>query len=132
MSRDSREKKDGFISISPMLNLKPQLGPIPGEMVIPWALSGIISYLLCQGLMGLGWTPTCLVAVWGMGVSWLLMGSQGARYLHKFERIPRITRGQSLYQPLLNQDTDHLSGETTDSSRKRRSPESSRKKKHKR
>lgn len=106
MSRDSREKKDGFISISPMLNLKPQLGPIPGDMVIPWGLIGIVSYLLCQVLLDLGWTATCLIAVWGMGSCWLVMGKDGARYLHKFERVPRVTRGQSLYQPLLHQESD--------------------------
>ena len=49
----SEQPKDEFIPVNQVLNLKPRLGPVPGEQVIPWSIIFLVSYIFCQGMLGL-------------------------------------------------------------------------------
>ena len=39
------QPKEEFISVNQVLNLKPRLGPVPGEQVIPWSIIFLLSYI---------------------------------------------------------------------------------------
>ena len=100
MSTES-DKSDQFIPVNQVLNHKPQLGPIPGEQVIPWVIIMIVSYVLCQGVLGLDWIATCLISAWGIGSWWVLTGNESWRFLSKFQGVPTWTRGHLPYMSLL-------------------------------
>jgi hypothetical protein len=102
MSTEHDKKSEEFIPVNQVLNTKPQLGPIPGEQVIPWLAIVIISYLICQGVLGFSWIATCLVSAWGIGSWWTLTGNESWRFLSKFQRVPTWTRGHLPYTSLLN------------------------------
>lgn len=105
MSTDRDAKINEFIPVNQVLNAKPQLGPIPGEQVIPWVLISIIAYGLCQGVFGLGWLPSLLVTVWGCASWWVLNGNESWRYLSKFHSAPHWRQGGPLpYRSLLDQN----------------------------
>lgn len=97
----SDEKKDDFISVNQVLNIKPRLGPIPGEQVFPWIAIFFVSYLLCQGVMGLSWVATGLVTLWGVGTWWCVTGDESWRFLTKFSGVPTWTRGHAEYTVLV-------------------------------
>jgi hypothetical protein len=115
MSTEHEKKSEEFIPVNQVLNTKPQLGPIPGEQVIPWIGIIIVSYLICQGVLGLSWLATCLVSAWGIGSWWALTGNESWRFLSKFQGVPTWTRGHLPYISLLVTDTK----ENTSSKRKR-------------
>jgi hypothetical protein len=96
-------KGDEFIPVNQVLNSKPQLGPIPGEQVIPWIAIVIISYILCQEILNLHWAVTCLVACWGMATWWALTGNATWQFLNKFHAVPHWTRGHLAHVSLLEQ-----------------------------
>ena len=90
-----------FVPVNQVLNIKPRLGPIPGEQVVPWLCIFFLAYLLCQGIMGLSWTATGLVTAWGLGTWWCMTGDESWRFLTKFTGVPRWTRGYAPYGGLL-------------------------------
>lgn len=102
---------DEFIPVNQVLNSKPQLGLIPGEQVIPWVVIAILSYVLCQGVFGLGWLPTLLVVVWGCASWWVLTGNEGWRFLSKFHGVPTWKQGGPIqYESLLDQPSSFHKG----------------------
>lgn len=119
MTTEHDQKSNEFIPINQILNAKPQLGPIPGEQVIPWLIITIGSYLICQILLSLDWWATGLVAVWGSATWWILTGNESWRFLTKFYRTPKWTRGHLPYTSLLMQ-VQHLLGTTHTKHRKLR------------
>jgi hypothetical protein len=121
MATEHDRKSDEFIPINQILNAKPQLGPIPGEQVIPWLIITIGSYLICQTLLGLDWWATLLVGVWGSATWWVLTGRESWKFLTKFHKSPRWTRGHLPYSSLLNQAQNlvHPSAKTKPTSKKR-------------
>lgn len=102
MTTEHDRKSDEFIPVNQILNSKPQLGPIPGEQVIPWLIISIASYLVCQMFLGLDWWATLLIAVWGSATWWVLTGNESWRFLTKFHGTPRWTRGHLPYSSLLS------------------------------
>ena len=101
MPTEYDKRSEEFIPVNQVLNTKPQLGPIPGEQVIPWIVIIIISYLICQGVLGLNWIATCLISAWGIGSWWALTGNESWRFLSKFQGVPTWTRGHLPYISLL-------------------------------
>lgn len=97
MSTERDQTSDEFIPVNQILNTKPQLGPIPGEQVIPWLIIAIVAYLVCQGVLGLDWWATGLIAVWGAATWWVLTGNESWRFLTKFHGTPNWTRGHLPY-----------------------------------
>ena len=95
-NRDSY--KDEFITVNQVLNTKPQLGPIPGEQVIPWIGIAVISYFICQGVLSLSWATTLLVAVWGIATWWTLTGDESWKFLSKLKSTPHWVLGHSRYE----------------------------------
>lgn len=96
------QPKDEFIPVNQVLNIKPRLGPVPGAQVIPWSVIFFLSYILCQGMMGMSWMATGLVASWGVGTWWCVTGDESWRFLTKFTGVPFWTRGHLTYNGLLN------------------------------
>ncbi|MEO1144134.1 MAG: hypothetical protein AAFY26_00830 [Cyanobacteria bacterium J06638_22] len=99
----SENKNDDFIPVNQVLNLKPMLGPIPGEQVVPWVTIVVLSYFICR-LLGLGWVTTIVVAIWGAGSWWVLTGDASWRFLSKFQGVPVWMVGRLSYNsPLLEE-----------------------------
>ena len=94
-------KPDEFIPVSQVLNSKPQLGPIPGEQVIPWISIIVVTYVVCQEFLKLNSTVTWLVCCWGMATWWGLTGNASWKFLSKFQSVPRWTRGHLNHVSLL-------------------------------
>jgi hypothetical protein len=111
--------KDEFVPVNQILNAKPRLGPIPGEQVVAWIGIIVVSYLICQGLLGLSWIATCLVAAWGMGTWWALTGDESWRFLSKFHGVPRWTLGNQPYTSLLEKRSAKRSHKPSRKRRKR-------------
>ena len=109
MATEHDRKSGEFIPINQILNAKPQLGPIPGEQVIPWLIITIGSYIICQVVLSLDWWATGLVGIWGSATWWILTGNEGWRFLTKFYRTPKWTRGHLSYNSLLVQLQNLLS-----------------------
>ena len=97
MSNDKRSIDD-YVPVNQMLNLKPRMGPVPGEQVIPWLCIFFLSYLLCQGVFGLSWMATAMITVWGVATWWCITGDESWRFLSKFIGVPRWTRGNVAYR----------------------------------
>lgn len=95
------DHKDEFIPVNQVLNLKPKLGPIPGEQVVPWVLILVVSYLVCQGIFQFSWVATSMMTIWGSATWWILTGDASWRFLSKFVGVPTWTRGQLIYRSLL-------------------------------
>lgn len=95
-----KSPSDEFISVNQVLNIKPRLGPIPGEQVIPWLCIFFLAYLFCQGILGLSWVATGLVTAWGIGTWWCVTGDESWRFLTKFTGVPTWTRGNAPYRGL--------------------------------
>lgn len=118
MTTEHDKKSSEFISINQILNAKPQLGPIPGEQVIPWLIITIGSYIICQVILSLDWWATGLVAIWGSATWWILTGNESWRFLTKFYRTPKWTRGHLPHTSLLVQAQNFISS-TTHTKRKK-------------
>jgi hypothetical protein len=97
-------QKDEFIPVSQILNLKPRLGPIPGEQVIPWITIILVSYLICEGILGQSWVATVLLSAWGIATWWALTGEESWKFLNKFRGVPYWTRGHLPYESLLREE----------------------------
>ena len=97
MSNSDSEK---FIHVSQVLDNKPRLGPIPGEQVLPWGIISITSFILTQGLFGLGFVPTGLIAIWGCSSWWVLTGDGCWKFLGKFYPTPKWVSGHFTYQSI--------------------------------
>jgi hypothetical protein len=81
----------------------------------------IVSYILCQGILGLDWIATCLISAWGIGSWWVLTGNESWRFLSKFQGVPTWTRGHLPYTHLLvKQNLSSLKNQTKSKRRKRR------------
>lgn len=103
-------KTDEFIPVSQILNLKPKLGPIPGEQVIPWITIILGSYLICEGILGQSWIVTVLLSAWGIMTWWALTGNESWKFLNKFRGVPNWTRGHVPYESLLSEDQGRKPG----------------------
>jgi len=116
MATEHDKKSSEFIPINQILNAKPQLGPIPGEQVIPWLIITIGSYIICQVILSLDWWATGLVAIWGSATWWILTGNESWRFLTKFYRTPKWTRGHLPYNSL---QVQNFMSSTTHTKRKK-------------
>jgi hypothetical protein len=83
-----------------MLGNRPRIGPIPAELVFPWAIIVFASYLIRQ-TFSLPWLWTCILATWGMAVWWILTGDRPWIFLSKFIGTPTLDRGYPKVQPIL-------------------------------
>jgi len=92
-----------FIPVNQVLNLKPRLGPIPGDQVVPWVSILLVAYIVCQGLLGLPWTTTILISGWGIGTWWVLTGDAAWKFLSKFYGTPHWVIGHLMYQSPLEE-----------------------------
>lgn len=101
MPVSQEQSQDEFIPVNQVLNLKPRLGPVPGEQVIPWSVIFFVSYIFCQGMLGMSWLATGLVAAWGVGTWWCVTGDASWRFLTKFTGVPVWTRGNLTYTGLM-------------------------------
>ncbi len=94
------QEQNRFRTINPMLGAQPQLGPVPAEQVIPWAIILVLSYVVAQAI-GLSWIQTGFVAAWGIATWWVLTGKKSWRFLSKFLPTPNWTRGYAPYRRLM-------------------------------
>lgn len=93
------------VRVNKILGKQASIGPIPANQVLPLLGIIVLSYLIFEGVFGLGWFVVLVVSFW-LAVSWrLLVGNDpDNNYVNRF-RKPRghnwIT-GVALYvSPLL-------------------------------
>ena len=86
-----------FIPVNSVLNMKPSLGPIPADQVVPWAVIAIVNIILVKHLMGASWIVTILSICWGASTWWILTGSDSSQFLSKFHPPPVWGYGNLLY-----------------------------------
>ncbi len=89
-----------FRTVNRILGAQPNLGPIPGDQVIPWVIFMIFSYLVGRNLLMLDYLQCFFLAAWMIGTWWILTGRQAWRFLSKFISVPFIVRGFARYQSL--------------------------------
>jgi len=86
--------------VNQILGTQPALGPVPAELVFPWAVILVVSLLLGQ-LLGWGWLWSGVLAL-GLGAAWwLLTGRESWRFRQKFYDVPNWVLGNARYAPLL-------------------------------
>jgi hypothetical protein len=90
-----------FRTVNRILGTQPNVGPIPGNQVVPWATILLTSWMIGHQMLGLSWLKTGLMALWLMGTWWILTGNQSWRFLAKFIAVPHLARGYARYQSLL-------------------------------
>ncbi|NES01784.1 MAG: hypothetical protein F6K22_02450 [Okeania sp. SIO2F4] len=100
----SENNVEKYIYVSPILDSKPSLGPIPSEQILPWGFISVVSLVLTQGVLGLGLMPTGLVTIWGCGSWWALTGSETWKFLGKFYPTPKWVSGNFNYKSILEDD----------------------------
>ena len=122
----SVQNPDDFIPVNQVLNMKPNLGPIPGEQLIPWASIGLGSFMITS-LLSLSWMYCFFMIVWGVATWWGLTGSESWRFLSKFRRVPNWTIGQCDYKSPIEPDTQTAKPQPKTKSKERRKARSKRK-----
>jgi len=78
--------------VNRILGSKPNLGPLPGDQLGPWALILFFGVIL-KWFIGFGLLPLALYTVWGVATYWLLTADYSWRFKGKFVPTPRWTRG---------------------------------------
>ncbi|NES25564.1 MAG: hypothetical protein F6K41_43385 [Symploca sp. SIO3E6] len=116
----AQEDDKEFRSINKILGTQASLGPIPAELVFPFALIALLSYFICRGIFALSWLWTVLCAGWLGGTWWILTNTRNWRYLSKFIGVPKWTRGMARYQSLLHRGSNESKNQNT--KRKHRRP----------
>ncbi|MDX2096732.1 MAG: hypothetical protein SFW36_03065 [Leptolyngbyaceae cyanobacterium bins.59] len=116
-----QDRKDRFRSVNPMLGVQPRFGPFPAEHLIPWTAIALTAYVLCQGLLGLGWLWTGLFTAWGVTTWWILTGDKPWRFLSRFMPTPYWVRGHCRYQSPLHCSESQRNTHETKVRRKKRS-----------
>ena len=94
------ERDKEFRRVNPILDARPRFGPIPADLILPWAAIGILFYLIFHGMLQLNYLWTILLISWGCGTWWILTGSKPYQFLSKFIREPRWCRGYVRYQTI--------------------------------
>ena len=90
-----------FRPVNQLLGSQPRFGPFPAEQLVPWFVIGAVVFFVGHQLCNLDWLPTVLLMGWGCSTWWVLTGSHSWKYLSKFQRTPRWTRGRMRYRSLL-------------------------------
>ena len=120
------ERDKEFRRVNPILDARPRFGPIPADLILPWAGITVVFYLIFQGMLQLGYLWTILLIAWGCGTWWILTGSKPHQFLSKFIREPHWCRGYVRYQTISQVQQGQQLRRTSKRSKKR----SRRKKKH--
>jgi len=91
-----------FRPVNQLLGSQPRFGPFPADQLVPWFLICAVIYFIGHQLCGLDWLPTILGMGWGCSTWWVLTGSRSWKYLSKFQRTPRWTRGRVRYRSVVS------------------------------
>jgi hypothetical protein len=92
-------------TVNSTIGKQPNIGPIPADQLIPWAIICGISYYFGRGLLRLNWIWSAALAAWGISTWWILTANGAWRVLSKFIATPNWTRVRVLYQPILQSST---------------------------
>jgi hypothetical protein len=95
------EKTSNFRTVNRILGAQPNLGPIPGNQIIPWCFFLLFSYVIGKGLLQLDWLYVGFIALWLISTWWILTWNQPWRFLSKFLSVPTPTMGYARYQSIL-------------------------------
>ena len=107
------ENNKEFRSVNRILGTQASLGPIPAELIFPFALIVLVSYFVIKGIFGGSWLFTILCAGWLGSTWWILTNSRNWRYLSKFIGVPTWTRGIARYQSLVERRSDENKDQTS-------------------
>jgi hypothetical protein len=102
MSRSPKE----FRTVNRILGAQPNLGPIPGDQVIPWVIFMILAYVLGRNIFMLDYLQCFFLAAWMIATWWILTGRQAWRFLSKFISVPTVVRGVARYQSLFEEQIE--------------------------
>ena len=109
-----------FRTVNRILGSQPNLGPVPGNMVLPWTVILLFSYILGTKLFALGWLNTILMAAWLMGTWWILTGKHSWRFLAKFIPLPYVARGHARYISHFERKSNERKGQKKANQKRRR------------
>lgn len=99
-----------FRTVNRILGSQPNVGPIPGDQVIPWCILGFLSIVLGRNILNLTWPQTGLIVGWAIGTWWILTGNKAWRFLSKFISVPYVARGHARYISLLDPESYERKG----------------------
>lgn len=95
---EPKEKEPRTVSL--MLGARAKIGPLPAELVFPWAVISLGIFFACQ-LLQIRWIWIVILIGWGDISWWVLTGSAPWRFLSKFISVPRWAKGYLSYSFLL-------------------------------
>ena len=95
-----------FRPVNQNLGARPQLGPVPAELVLPWGVIGIGTLLLSQ-LLTLNWVWTLVFILSDITIWWVLTGKTPWRFLAKFHKVPHWAKGYITFTPVTPQSIAH-------------------------
>lgn len=93
------------VRVNKILGKQASIGPVPANQVLPWLAIIALSYLIFEGVFGLGWFVVLGVSLWLAVSWWLLTGNDRDDYINRFrKRRGRnwITGGALYISPLLS------------------------------
>jgi len=93
------------VRVNKILGKQASIGPIPANQVLPWLAIIVLSYLIFEGVFGLGWFVVLGVSLWLVVSWWLLVGKDPDNYINRFrkQRGRNWIIGGALYvSPLLS------------------------------
>jgi len=89
-----------FRKVNNILGASPKVGPFPSELAIPWIFISLILFFLSSSVLQLPWLIVLIIIAWGDVTWWILIGSKPHKFLSKFIRVPRWSRGIYRYQSI--------------------------------
>jgi len=89
-----------FKTVNRVLGERPNLGPFPADMILPWSTISIGSVFIVRYLLHGTWLVTGLCVAWGISSWWIITSNK--QFRGKFVGVPRINRGYMPYSPLVN------------------------------
>ncbi|MGK7905863.1 MAG: DUF87 domain-containing protein [Synechococcus sp.] len=93
-----------YVKVNPLLGYRPSLGPISGDLLLPWGIIGTANLFLFRMLLS-SWELFVLFSLTGAAWHWLITGKQPWKFWgYAFYHLPKWTHAgnlpASLQQPI--------------------------------
>jgi hypothetical protein len=89
-----------FRKVNHILGASPKIGPFPSELAVPCIFITLSLFFVSYSVFQLPWLMVFLIIAWGDVTWWILIGSKPYKFLSKFIRVPRWSRGVYRYRSI--------------------------------